>query len=312
MPAADLGVRPRLFYGWTVVATAFLVLFMAYGTQYAFGVFLAALVEEFGWSRASLLDVFSLYAFVYSVFALGAGNALALLMRRDPETMGLRPDGAPAIGASARSGGRTGGWMVAQALRTQAFWMLYGVFAATWIPVFIPLVHLAPMARGLGVAPILAATLVSTVGVAAMAGRLLMGAASDRIGRRATLAVAFIMQAAAFVGFAWSHDLAALYAASVVFGFSYRAASTLFTATVADFVGREPRRAALLAGRVDGRVRSVRGGLHLRSRRRLPARVVAQRRLQRASVEPARLHAPARAARRDRHRGGLTPPGALA
>jgi MFS family permease len=74
MPAADLGVQPRLFYGWTVVATAFLVLFMAYGTQYAFGVFLAALVEEFGWSRVSLSGVFSLYAFVYSVFALGAGR----------------------------------------------------------------------------------------------------------------------------------------------------------------------------------------------------------------------------------------------
>jgi hypothetical protein len=66
MPAADLGIRPRLFYGWIVVATAFLVLFMAYGTQYAFGVFLAALGEEFGWSRASLSGVFSLYAFVYS------------------------------------------------------------------------------------------------------------------------------------------------------------------------------------------------------------------------------------------------------
>jgi hypothetical protein len=70
MPAAGLGVRPRLFYGWTVVATAPLVLFMAYGTQYAFGVFFAAFVEEFGWSRASLSGVFSLYAFIYSVFAL--------------------------------------------------------------------------------------------------------------------------------------------------------------------------------------------------------------------------------------------------
>jgi cyanate permease len=57
MPAASPGARPgsgRVFYGWTVVAAAFLVLFMAYGTQYAFGVFFATLVDEFGWSRASL------------------------------------------------------------------------------------------------------------------------------------------------------------------------------------------------------------------------------------------------------------------
>ena len=183
---------------------------------------------------------------VFGAAVLIALNVLAVLMRRDPETMGLRTDGAPAIGASTRSGLRTGGWTVAQALRSRAFWMLYGVFAAAWTPVFIPLVHLVPMARGLGIAPLLAATLVSAVGVAAMAGRLVMGAASDRIGRRAALAVAFVLQAAAFVGFAWSHDLAALYTASVVFGFSSGAASTLFTATVADFFGRE--HAASLAG----------------------------------------------------------------
>jgi hypothetical protein len=43
-----------------VVAGAFLILFMADGTQYAFGVFFAALIDEFGWSRASLSGVFSL------------------------------------------------------------------------------------------------------------------------------------------------------------------------------------------------------------------------------------------------------------
>jgi len=69
MPVASPGARPgppRLFYGWIVVAGAFLILFMAYGTQYAFGVFFAALIDEFGWSRASLSGVFSLYAFTAS------------------------------------------------------------------------------------------------------------------------------------------------------------------------------------------------------------------------------------------------------
>lgn len=69
MPVASPGARPgppRLFNGWIVVAGAFLILFMAYGTQYAFGVFFAALIDEFGWSRASLSGVFSLYAFTAS------------------------------------------------------------------------------------------------------------------------------------------------------------------------------------------------------------------------------------------------------
>jgi MFS family permease len=341
-----------------VVAAAFSVLFMAYGTQYAFGVFFAALVDEFGWSRASLSGVFSLYAFVYAAFALVAGrltdrwgpravisiggallglglvamsrvsalwqpyllygtvaalgmstayvpcnatvarwftrrrgiavglasaggslgtfalppiahvlvsrlgwrwayvvfgaavllalNALALLMRRDPETMGLLPDGGRAPVEGAPAGARGVGWTTGQAVRTRAFWLLYGVFAATWIPVFIPLVHLVPMARGLGIPPLLAATLVSALGASALVGRLLMGGASDRIGRRGALALALALQAVAFVGFSQARELPALYAASLVFGFAYGAASTLFTASVADFFGRE--HAASLAG----------------------------------------------------------------
>ncbi len=358
MPLASPGARPgppRLFYGWIVVTGAFLILFMAYGTQYAFGVFFAALIDEFGWSRASLSGVFSLYAFTYSGFALVSGrltdrwgpraviaiggvllglgliamsgvgalwqpyvcyglvaalgmstayvpcnatvakwftrrrglaiglasaggslgtfalppvahvvvsrlgwrwayvlfglavllalNALAVLMRRDPETMGLAPDGdarprtAPA---------RPESWTAGRAMRSRAFWLLFAVFGATWIPVFVPLVHLVPMARGLGVPPLLAATLVSALGGAALIGRLLMGGASDRIGRRPALAVSLVLQAGAFIGFALARELPGLYAASLVFGFAYGAGSTLFPAAVADYFGRE--QAASLAG----------------------------------------------------------------
>jgi MFS family permease len=340
-----------------VVTGAFLVLFTAYGTQYAFGVFFAALMDEFGWSRASLSGVFSLYAFTYAAFALVSGrltdrwgpraviaiggvllglgliamsrvgalwqpyvcyglvaalgmstayvpcnatvakwftrrrglaiglasaggslgtfalppvahfvvsrlgwrwayvvfgtavllalNALAVLMRRDPEAIGLGPDGDPRPRA-ATGGGPPEGWTARRAMRTRAFWLLFAVFGATWIPVFVPLVHLVPMARGLGIAPLLAATLVSALGAAALVGRLLMGGVSDRIGRRAALAVALALQAGAFLGFASARELPGLYVASVVFGFSYGAGSTLFPAAVADYFGRE--QAASLAG----------------------------------------------------------------
>ena len=358
MPVARPGAPPgppRFFHGWIVVAGAFLILFMAYGTQYAFGVFFAALIDEFGWSRASLSGVFSLYAFSYSAFALVSGrltdrwgpraviaiggvllglgliamsrvtalwqpyvcyglvaalgmstayvpcnatvakwftrrrglaiglasaggslgtfalppvahllvsrlgwrwayvvfgvavllalNGLAVLMRRDPETIGLGPDGdaRPRAGAA-----RPEDWTAGRAMRTRAFWLLFAVFGATWIPVFVPLVHLVPMARGLGVPPLLAATLVSALGASALVGRLLMGSASDRIGRRAALAVSLALQSAAFIGFGLAHELPGLYAAAILFGFSYGAGSTLFPAAVADYFGRE--HAASIAG----------------------------------------------------------------
>jgi len=77
------------------------------------------------------------------------------------------------------------------------------------------------------------------VGAAALIGRLVMGGASDRIGRRGALAIALALQTGAFAGFAQSHALPALYANSLVFGLSYGVASTLFPATVADVFGRE-------------------------------------------------------------------------
>ena len=61
-------------YGWVVVGAGFTVMFLAYGVQYAFGLFFAALSAEFGWSRASLAGVFSLYAGTYSFLGLVAGR----------------------------------------------------------------------------------------------------------------------------------------------------------------------------------------------------------------------------------------------
>jgi MFS family permease len=337
----------RLFYGWVVVAGAFLVLFVAYGAQYAFGVFFAALLDEFGWSRASLAGAFALYAVAYCIFgfpagrltdlwgprrviaiggcclgvalagmaavtrlwepyllyglvaALGMGtayvpcnttvvkwfvrrrglaiglastgasvgtvalpplaqvlvdaagwrtaylvfgagvfvilNIVALAMRRDPESVGLRPDGAPLVAIADTPGER---WPLTRAARTSAFWLLGAAFSATWIPVFIPLVHLVRYARDLGYTPLVAASMISAIGVGAVAGRLVMGALSDRLGRRPTVAMGMALQAAAFVSFMGVRELGALYATAFVFGYSYGAVSTLFTAIIGDFFGR--------------------------------------------------------------------------
>lgn len=54
------------FYGWIVAGGAFLVLFLAYGVQYSFGVFLPAMVDDLGWPRASLGGAFSVYSLVYT------------------------------------------------------------------------------------------------------------------------------------------------------------------------------------------------------------------------------------------------------
>lgn len=187
------------------------------------------LVSSVGWRWAYV---------IFGSAILVALNALAPLMKRDPEGLGLRPDGDPAspAGSAGLPPGRD--YTIAQAMKSRAFWVLFALFAATWIPVFGPLVHLVPLARGLGVEPMLAATLLSALGMAAIAGRLVLGTLSDRIGRRPAIGIGLGLQVGAFLGFAVAGALPGLYAASVAFGFSYGAISALFPAVVADFFGR--------------------------------------------------------------------------
>lgn len=62
------------FYGWIIVGCAFLVLFLTYGVQYSFGVFLPPMLDDLGWQRASLGGAFSLYSFVYMSSSLVSGR----------------------------------------------------------------------------------------------------------------------------------------------------------------------------------------------------------------------------------------------
>jgi len=188
-------------------------------------------VSGLGWRRAYLLS---------GAMVLVVVLAAVQVMRRDPESLGLRPDGDPAPPAApAGSAVARPGLSLREAMRTRSLWLLGLAFSATWIPVFIPLVHLVPFARDLGHSPLAAAWAVSATGAGAVLGRLLMGAVSDRIGRRTTIAGAMLLQAVAFLGFAVVRDLGPLYATAILFGFSYGTISTLFAAIIGDFFGRE-------------------------------------------------------------------------
>ncbi|MFZ1061105.1 MAG: MFS transporter, partial [Candidatus Rokuibacteriota bacterium] len=166
-------------------------------------------------------------------------NLVATVMRRDPEVLGLSPDGAAWSAATAAPATPEIQWPLRLAIRTGAFWLIFGVFTATWIPVFIPLVHIVPFARDFGMSSLVASTVLSALGIAAVVGRLAMGAVSDRIGRRPALALVIALQTAAFLGFTRVHGLPSLYLVALGFGFSYGAVSTLFPAIVGDFFGRE-------------------------------------------------------------------------
>lgn len=65
--------NPGLFYGWFVVAAAFAVMMLGFGSAYTFSAFVESLQRDFGASRGSVSLVFSLAGFLYFVLGIVSG-----------------------------------------------------------------------------------------------------------------------------------------------------------------------------------------------------------------------------------------------
>jgi len=64
--------KPRIFYGYIIVAAVFFVLGACTATMYSFGVFFKSLEQDFGWTRVMTAGAYSLYA--------GLNGSLAIVM----------------------------------------------------------------------------------------------------------------------------------------------------------------------------------------------------------------------------------------
>jgi len=206
----------------------------------SFGMFIfppltTALIATYGWRTTYLM---------LGLLAATVASICASFVVRDPEKMGLHPDGqrpqatlthdhTPYPPLSAEDD-----WTLAAAKRTAAFWLLNIIFTLTWLVVFMPMVHIVPFAVDLGISQFRAAMTISVIGFAGFAGRLGIGTISDYLGRVPTLGVCFLLQALAFLGFTMSTGLSLLYPAAAVFGFSYGGVTALFPAILGDFFGR--------------------------------------------------------------------------
>ena len=116
---------PR-FAGWAVVAAAFAVLFLAYGLQFSYGLFVTGMAADLGLTRAQTALPYSVYVFGYMILSLVTGRA----------TDSHGPRVVIAIGAALLGLG----WGASAFVH--AGWQLYltlGVIAAlgmsvTWVP----------------------------------------------------------------------------------------------------------------------------------------------------------------------------------
>ena len=205
----------------------------------------ALLVDAYGW-RVAIVGM--------SIFGGVCMLLSALALERDPESIGQVPDGSPMSSRHTTEDGLTG-VSPAEAWRSITYWQIFGMYALTFVAVFIPFVHLVQFAQSLGASLQTASTVISAIGIGGLVGRIVMGPISDRIGRKTSVILALGIETAAFMGMAISSGLWLLYPSAAAFGFAYGGGVVVFPPLVADLFGRAH------AGAIVGRIFATAGSM---------------------------------------------------
>jgi Sugar phosphate permease len=66
--------KSNIFYGWVIVAASFILLFLTWGFQYSYGIFLPELCQDLDWTTTLVSGAYSLFMFCHAVAYLLAGK----------------------------------------------------------------------------------------------------------------------------------------------------------------------------------------------------------------------------------------------
>ena len=203
----------------------------------------AWLLLSFGWRQTWM---------VFGVLTMALLMLPALLVvRRTPEDMGLRPDGAgePVADIDSIAGGKKKPressannpdtvWTRAEAVRTSAFWLLVITFGISSVGVTGLNLHVYPYVTDIGHSPVVAATVMSVIASMQLASPLVWGFLAERTDPRIAAMLRFIVQGVG-LGLAIStSSLICLYAGFFLYGIGLGGNMVLPDLLWANYFGR--------------------------------------------------------------------------
>jgi len=345
--------RTGIFYGWAIVAAGFVILMIAWGLLYSYGVFFEDLSKEFGWSRTMVSGAYSVFMVLhcalypvvgiindkygprksslfcvilmssgfalmsyisvpwqlYTLYGVVIGSGISFvyipitstithwfekrrgmalgivtagvgmgtmtllpfsqflisnfgwrssyliiaifpliiilpvsrLLRLNPSEKGLLPYGAGEITRkrTATSLPSTRNFTLREAVKERNFWILFTISAFGFLAVQLIMVHLKTNITDVGISPMTAATILGTVGGAGLLGRITVGGASDRIGRKRAYFIALLLMAIMMVWLLEARQVWQFFVFSAIFGFGYGGCVPLPAAMIGDWFGAE-------------------------------------------------------------------------
>jgi len=176
----------------------------------------AALIVALGWQSAAMV--------------LGLSAAVLLVIAAFSMVAPPAPSGAAATSIHA-------GATYAQARRTRVFWTICAVQFLFFPSLSTVPLHLAVHGMDLGMTPALAATLLSVIGGASIAGRLVVGGLIDRIGGKKGFALCFLALICGLSALMFTETHWVLFCVIAVYGFGHGGFFTVVSPTVAEYFG---------------------------------------------------------------------------
>ena len=169
------------------------------------------------------------------VMTLVGGGLAALLMGDPPDTTGR---------AGVRRDGDGDRFDLGRALSSRGFVMLYLSSAFCCVGVFVPFVHLVAYSVDQGLGERTGVYLIAAIGATSVIGRVFLTAASDRFGRRNSLAAMYGGMGVGLLlwfvaGLGDGASLPVLVLSVVLFGLGYGGYVAMITPTVAENFGTE-------------------------------------------------------------------------
>jgi len=176
------------------------------------------------------------------ILTLAALMVATFMVRRSPEDIGLTPYGAEDPGSSferdlSKSAKVTADLPLHKAIRTTAFWASYFMFAFAYFALLMVMVHIVPFAIDIGIDPMSASFALSAIGISGIVGKVAVGFASDKVGRRGALIMSYGASAIMMVLLVGITNAWMLYLFAVLFGFFYGGWVAMPTPLTAELFG---------------------------------------------------------------------------
>jgi len=185
------------------------------------------LIGHYGWRNAYI--IMGVPIMVLYILA-------AQFLRRNPEQMGLVPDGEvdfEDIPVNLQDTGLT----LNEAFKTRQFWMICIISISLFFSTLTIITQIVPHIIAINIPSTTAVSILSVLGIGSIIGRLTTGTLSDHIGHRMAMGICILTMTTSLLWLQAARELWMLYLFAVLNGFAHGAFYTSISPLVADYFG---------------------------------------------------------------------------